>query len=127
MSALRAAASHGQTLEQAFEIRVVGLAATAEEARQLERRLIDFHGCRKPHGYNDLPGGGIGGMGSAVPLNLRTPDGQELNHASIGEAIEHANGERHSAGDTAFNPATVYARLAAVWTGAVEIRDPRQR
>ncbi len=118
MDALRTILDSGHTLAAAFDVRVLGQVATAEQAKALEREWIQRLDCRRPGGLNDMPGGGLGGPASATPIEVRLPSGRVIRYASSQTAIETRNLELRRAGQQEIGPNTVYARLALGWSPA---------
>ena len=127
MEALRAMLGEGRTFAGTFAARIVARAPTAEEAAVQEARWMEMLQCRAPHGYNQMPAGGVGCVANASRLVVEVTPGTREAYRSIYAAIGDANVRRRCNGRPQLDPGVVYARLAARWTPeeALEYRPHR--
>ncbi len=116
MAALRRMMAKGGRFEATFTSRIVARAQTADQARALERRWVEMLVTRRPHGYNDMPGGSsVGSVDNVRPLTVTLAAGQQLRYRSIHDAIAACNAGLVAAEQPILQPATVYYRLASGW------------
>lgn len=119
MNALRRMLDAGGRFGDMWEARIVGRAATTDQARVLETHWITTLSAARPTGYNIMPGGrSVGGPDNAVPVTVVLPDGSSRNYACIQHAIVDSNEVNRAAGQPVLLPGTVYARLAMGWSPA---------
>ena len=92
MNALRRMLDAGGRFGDMWEARIVGRAATTDQARVLETHWITTLSAARPTGYNIMPGGrSVGGPDNAVPVTVVLPDGSSRNYACIQHAIVDSN------------------------------------
>ena len=118
LEALRTELAAGRFFAAAFEARIVCRCATAADAAIAERQWIVMLGSAAPHGYNLMPGGGVGSVANARQVSVEVGQGRWEVYATIYEAIGHRNRRLRDARQAGLDPYRVYARLAAGWSAA---------
>lgn len=103
------------TFDQHFETRVLGIATSPDEARELEVIWIAALNARFPNGLNLQPGGrSLGGPANSMAVTVKIGSSRK-SYPSIGAALADRNRSALERGKAVIERSTVHARLLLGW------------